>query len=87
MLSYARGHKRFRFSDVIERESDRLDIVVSFLAVLELMKMGRIYLVQENMFDDMQIETLNTDDIGKEEIKEDTGEDTEENSENIEVDI
>lgn len=87
VLSYARGHKRFRFSDVIERESDRLDIVVSFLAVLELMKMGRIYLVQENLFDDMQIETLNTDDIGKEEIKEDTGEDTEENSENIEVDI
>lgn len=87
VLSYARGHKRFRFSDVIERESDRLDIVVSFLAVLELMKMGRIYLVQENLFDDMQIETLNTDDISKEEIKEDTGEDTEENSENIEVDI
>ena len=87
VLSYARGHKRFRFSDVIERESDRLDIVVSFLAVLELMRMGRIYLVQENLFDDMQIETLNTDDIGKEEIKEDTGEDTEENSENIEDDI
>ena len=87
VLSYARGHKRFRFSDVIERESDRLDIVVSFLAVLELMKMGRIYLVQENLFDDMQIETLNTDDISKEEIKEDTGEDTEEKSENIEVDI
>ena len=82
VLSYARGHKRFRFSDVIERESDRLDIVVSFLAVLELMKMGRIYLVQENLFDDMQIETLNTDDIRKEDI-----EDAEENSENIEDDI
>ncbi len=82
VLSYARGHKRFKFSDVIERESDRLDIVVSFLAVLELMKMGRIYLVQENLFDDMQIETLNTDDIRKEDI-----EDAEENSENIEDDI
>lgn len=33
-------------------------MVVTFLAVLELMKIGKIYLVQEHSFDDMQMETL-----------------------------
>ena len=46
VLSYAREHRHFKFSDVLERESDRLEIVVAFLAVLELMKMGRIHLVK-----------------------------------------
>ena len=32
--------------------------MVTFLAVLELMKMGKIYLTQEELFDDMNIETL-----------------------------
>ena len=39
VLSYAREHRHFKFSDVLERESDRLEIVVAFLAVLELMKL------------------------------------------------
>ena len=54
VLSYAREHRHFKFSDVLERESDRLEIVVAFLAVLELMKMGRIHLVQEKLFDEIQ---------------------------------
>ncbi len=74
VLSYARGHRHFKFSDVIEHGSDRLEIVVSFLAVLELMKMGRIHLVQENLFDDMQIETLNTDDVEDGDLEKDGAE-------------
>ena len=31
---------------------------MTFLAVLELMKMGKIHLTQEVLFDDMNIETL-----------------------------
>lgn len=61
MLSYAREHRHFKFSDVLERESDRLEIVVAFLAVLELMKMGRIHLVQEKLFDEMQLDTVDVD--------------------------
>ena len=42
-------------------KSDRLEIVVAFLAVLELMKMGRIHLVQEKLFDEMQLDTVDVD--------------------------
>ena len=31
---------------------------MAFLAILELMKLGKIHLTQENLFDDMYIEAL-----------------------------
>ena len=37
---------------------DKLEVVVTFLAVLELMKIGKIHLVQEETFGDMEIEAL-----------------------------
>ena len=37
---------------------DKLEVVVTFLAVLELMKIGKIHLSQEETFGDMDIETL-----------------------------
>lgn len=58
VMSYARTHRRFSFRQILESGADRLDVVVTFLAILELMKIGKIYLTQENIFDDMQIETL-----------------------------
>ena len=58
VMRYARSHRTFRFRQMLERQADRLDVVVTFLAVLELMKMGKIHLTQESAFDDMYIETL-----------------------------
>jgi segregation and condensation protein A len=43
---------------MLERQGDKLEVVVTFLAVLELMKIGKIYLTQDALFDDMNIETL-----------------------------
>lgn len=37
---------------------DKIEVVVTFLALLELMKIGKITLTQEHLFDDMMIETL-----------------------------
>ena len=37
---------------------DKLEVVVTFLAVLELMKIGKIQLKQEETFGDMEIEAL-----------------------------
>ena len=51
---------RSRFS-TIRREPISLEIVVAFLAVLELMKMGRIHLVQEKLFDEIQLDTVDVD--------------------------
>lgn len=58
VMDYARLHRKFSFRQLLERQEDKLEVVVTFLAVLELMKMGKIHLTQENLFDDMNIETL-----------------------------
>ncbi len=58
VMAYARKHRRFSFRQMLESQADRIEIVVTFLAILELMKIGKISLVQEHIFDDMQIETL-----------------------------
>lgn len=58
VMNYARTHRKFSFRQMLERQSDRLDVVVTFLAILELMKIGKILLTQEATFDDMIIETL-----------------------------
>lgn len=58
VMDYARDHRTFSFRQLLERQGDRLEVVVTFLAVLELMKMGKIHLTQEELFDDMNIETL-----------------------------
>ena len=58
VMAYARKHRTFRFRQILEQSTDKLEVVVTFLAVLELMKIGKIHLTQENLFDDMEIETL-----------------------------
>ena len=58
VLSYARRHGRFSFRHMIRKKEDRMDIVVSFLAVLELMKMGKITLMQDAPFSDMDIQVV-----------------------------
>ena len=58
VMAYARKNRRFSFRQLLERQADKLEVVVTFLAVLELMKMGKIHLTQEHLFDDMNIETL-----------------------------
>ncbi|MDO5406063.1 MAG: segregation/condensation protein A [Eubacteriales bacterium] len=58
VMSYARKHRTFSFRQMLERQSDKLEVVVTFLAILELMKIGKIHLTQEHTFDDMFIETL-----------------------------
>ncbi len=58
VLEYARRHRKFSFRMMLTRQKDRTEIVVTFLALLELMKVGKIHLTQDNLFDDMLIEAL-----------------------------
>ena len=58
VMGYARKHRKFSFRGMLDRQKDKTEIVVTFLALLELMKIGKIHLTQENLFDDMMIETL-----------------------------
>lgn len=46
VMEYARQNRRFGFRQLLVGQGGRVEVVVSFLAVLELMRMGRIRLVQ-----------------------------------------
>ena len=61
VMRFARQHRRFSFRQMLERQGDRLEVVVTFLAILELMKIGKIHLTQEHTFDDMEIEIREAD--------------------------
>lgn len=53
--AYAREHKRFSFRKLLEKQSSRMEIIVTFLIILELMKVGKISIIQEDTFDDIMI--------------------------------
>ena len=52
---YAKDHHRFCFRRLLEEQADKMMIIVSFLGILELMKIGRLKIEQENIFDDIWI--------------------------------
>ena len=53
--AYAREHKSFSFRKLLEKQSSRMEIIVTFLIILELMRTGKILISQENIFDDIMI--------------------------------
>ncbi|MDO4324964.1 MAG: segregation/condensation protein A [bacterium] len=67
VLFYASEHRTWSFREFLSGHRDRFEVVVTFLALLELMKTGRIRLSQEEAFADMQIETLKPYSEGEEE--------------------
>ena len=52
---YVVTHKRFSFKALLEEQPTRMEIVVTFLVILEMMKVGKIQIVQDNLFDDIMI--------------------------------
>lgn len=55
---YAKEHKKFSFRDLLAKQCSKTQVVVTFLAILELMKAGSIRIHQEHIFDDIEIETV-----------------------------
>ncbi len=55
--NYAIVHNNFSFRGLLEAQSSKMEIIVTFLAILELMKTGKIFISQENIFDDIIIRT------------------------------
>lgn len=52
---FAASQKRFSFTSLLESQNSKTYIIVSFLAVLELMKTGILCIEQEQPFDDIII--------------------------------
>ena len=55
---YARNHKRFSFRQLLEEQKSKMHVVVTFLAILELMKTGIIQVAQEETFGEIMIDSL-----------------------------
>ena len=54
---YATTHAHFSFRGLLEAQASKVEIIVTFLAILELMKMGKIFISQEHIFDDIKIDS------------------------------
>lgn len=57
---YAMLHQKFSFRQMLESQPSKLMVIVSFLGILELMKVGKLKIIQENTFDDIYISYDNT---------------------------
>lgn len=55
---YARQHKKFSFHSLLKTQSSKTQIVVTFLAILEMMKTGKIRIEQEQPFEDIMITSM-----------------------------
>ena len=53
---YLKTHRRFSFRQMLENQKSRMQVVVTFLAMLEMMKLGEIHVEQENTFGEIMIE-------------------------------
>ena len=58
MKTYATQHRKFSFRQLLTKQSSRVQVIVTFLSILELMKMGYIHICQEELFDDIQVDVV-----------------------------
>lgn len=56
--AYITEHKKFSFRELLQNQKSKLHIVVTFLALLELMKMGTVMVEQKHTFDDIMITSM-----------------------------
>lgn len=56
--AYAKAHRNFRFRALLKESSSKMELIVTFLCLLELMKLGKLKAAQEAMFDDIYCESL-----------------------------
>lgn len=58
VIKYANLNKHFKFRDLLEEQNDKTHVIVAFLAILELIKVGRIKISQEKNFSEIFIDVV-----------------------------
>ena len=56
-----KGLKGINFRTLLEMQATKINVIVTFLAILELMKVGHIVIRQDELFGDIIIDSLETD--------------------------
>ena len=62
---FARTHQKFSFRNLLESQCSKVQVIVTFLSILELMKMGHIHVEQDRLFDDISVEVQTDPDTWK----------------------
>ncbi|MCR5737325.1 MAG: segregation/condensation protein A [Eubacterium sp.] len=57
VVNAVKKKKRCSFKQLLEKQHTKMEVIVSFLAVLELIKVGQIEVHQDNIFDDIYIDS------------------------------
>ena len=60
LLSFGKEKKKFSFVQLLSSQEGKEGMIVTFLACLELVRMGNLTVVQENIFSDIQMEWQET---------------------------
>ena len=55
LIDYAGRYKRFSFRELLESQKSKMQVVVTFLAVLEMIKIGKVRVEQNEIFDEIII--------------------------------
>ncbi|QUI23087.1 segregation/condensation protein A [Vallitalea pronyensis] len=55
IMALTEDYETISFREVLESGHSRVELIVTFLAILELIKMGSIDIIQEDLFDDIVI--------------------------------
>ena len=69
ILGMARSRGKFMFRELLNSSTGKVEMVVTFLAVLELVKMGRLAVTQEEIGGDIGLEAIDTGEMSEDELK------------------
>jgi len=55
---YLSSHKTCSFRQLLEKQHSKMEVIVTFMLILEMMKIGKITIQQDNLFDDIMITSI-----------------------------
>ena len=55
LQNYLLKHRYCSFRELLEKQNSKMEVIVTFLLVLEMMKIGKIVISQDDLFDDIKI--------------------------------
>ena len=63
ILRLRETRKRFSFRELLEETTSKSELIATFLAILELMKVSKIIVIQRNVFHDIDVEFMEEDKV------------------------
>ena len=58
IFAYVASHMKFSFVELLEKQRSKIEKIVTFLVILEMMKIGQIRIAQDHIFGDIIITTV-----------------------------